>query len=69
MGEKNAEIIEHKYFGGNGSRWALQIMLQLWHDYARNRSWQMIIDALKEMDKPKVIKSIEKEYRISVCSS
>ena len=65
VGESKAEIIQLKH-SGYGFHSPLRLMLTLWYDSIRNHSWKMIIDALRKMDKPQVIESVEKECRISV---
>ena len=57
--DKNTvEIIRATYFGG-GSHSCLQRMLVTWYDSTPDHGWQMIVDALKEMEEIRVIESIE----------
>ena len=56
----NTEVIRAKYFGG-GCHSCLQRMLTVWYDSTTDHSWQMIIDALTDMEKISVVESIEKE--------
>ena len=61
VGMRKAEDIRTTHFGG-GSHSCLQRMLVTWYDYSTNdHSWQMIIDALTEMDQFRVIESIEED--------
>ena len=68
VGKSSADTIWATYFGG-GSHSALQRMLTLWFNSTNDRSWKMIIDALKQMNEYRVIESIEDECQLSVCSS
>ena len=58
VGKSTADIISATYFGG-GSHSCLQRMLSTWYDATVDHSWQMIVDALNEMDEIRVIESIE----------
>ena len=58
VGKSSADIISATHFGG-GSHSCLQRMLATWYESTVNHSWQMIVDALKEMDETRVIESIE----------
>ena len=62
VGKANTEVIRAKYFQG-GNHACLQRMLINWYDSttSTDRSWQVIIDALTEMDEFPVIESIEKD--------
>ena len=63
VGKNDAEIIRAKYFGG-GNHSCLQRMLVAWYDATVDHSWQMIVDALKEMDEIQVIESIEDNCQV-----
>ena len=60
VGMNDAEKIRANHFGG-GNHSCLQRMLLVWYDSTTDHSWQMIIDALTDMDKLSVVESIEKE--------
>ena len=60
VGKGSAENIHHKHTGG-GNHLALKRMLVFWDKSTTDLSWQVIVDALKEMDEPQVIESIKKE--------
>ena len=59
VGEAKARVIHARYYGG-GTHSCLQRLLDVWYRSTIDHSWQMIIDALTEMDKFPVIESIEK---------
>ena len=56
----NAEVIRAKYFGG-GCHSCLQRMLLVWYNSNTDHSWEVIIDALTDMEKLSVVESIKKE--------
>ena len=60
VGKPKAEIIRTTYFGG-GHHSCLQRMLVTWYDSSTDHSWQVIVNALKELDNipASVIKSIK----------
>ena len=58
VGKTKADITSATYFGG-GNHACLQKMLGTWYDSSTDRSWQVIIDALKDMDEFPVIESIK----------
>ena len=58
VGKSKTEIIRATHFGG-GDHSCLQRMLVTWYDSSIDHSWQVIVDALKEMDESCVVKSIE----------
>ena len=62
VGKSNADIIRATYFGG-GVHSCLQSMLSTWYESTVDHSWQMIVDALNEMDEVRVIESIEDNCR------
>ena len=64
VGKNNAENIQCTHFGG-GNRLALQRMLTLWYNSTIDYSWQMIIDALTDMEEACVIESIRRECQIN----
>ena len=68
MGEKEAESIQYKHYGGGHAK-ALEDILKCWLNSGGDHSWQMIVDALKEMKEEKVIESIEKECKVHSYSS
>ena len=63
VGKSNANNIEATHNGG-GSHSCLQRVLVTWYDSTTNHSWQMIVDALRQMDETCVIESIEKECQM-----
>ena len=62
VGKSTANIISATYFGG-GTHSCLQRMLSTWYESTFDRSWQMIVEALEEMKKIRVIESIEKHCK------
>jgi len=50
LGKSKADIIKSTY-GRSGSHECLQKVLGLWFDSTPGHNWQMIIDALTEMEK------------------
>ena len=61
VGKTKAENIRATYFGG-GDHSCLQRMLVTWYDSSTDHRWEVIIEALKEMDANRVIKSIESQF-------
>ena len=59
VGAVEARVIKATHFGG-GNHSCLQEMLVRWYDSTKDHSWQMIINALTEMNEFRVIESIEK---------
>ena len=64
VGENDAKSIAAKHCGG-GYHFALQEMLKAWYESTVDRSWQMIIIALNELERNDVIESIEEECKIT----
>ena len=60
VGKSNADIIKATHYGG-GSHSCLQTVLIIWYESTTNHSWQIIIDALRQMDETRVIESIKEE--------
>ena len=60
VGIIKADNIKADHFGG-GCHSALQRMLVAWYNSTTDHSWQVIIDALTNMDELSVIEAIEKE--------
>ena len=58
VGKSKTEIIRATHFGG-GDHSCLERMLVTWYDSSIDHSWQVIVDALKEMDESRVVESIE----------
>ena len=65
VGMSYTNTIRAKYFGG-GRHACLQRVLVTWYDSTTDHSWQIIVDALKEMEQFRVIECIENECLISV---
>ena len=63
LDEAKARVIKSTYFGG-GNHSCLQGMLGEWYNSTSYHSWQMIVDALEEMEEDRVIESIEKDCLI-----
>jgi len=59
VGTNRAEMIKYKYYG-DSCHSCLQELLVLWYDSTTDHSWQVIIDALTEIEAFPVIESIEK---------
>ena len=60
VGKNDAEVIRADHFGG-GCHSALQSMLVAWYDSTTDHSWQVIIDALTNMNQLSVIEAIEND--------
>ena len=60
VGKENSEIIRATYVGG-GTETCLQRILIVWYYSIKDHSWQMIVDALKQMEEWRVIESITDE--------
>ena len=63
IGDTKTRIIKASHFMG-GDHACLRELLSTWWDSTteQDHSWQVIVDALKEIDKTKVIKDIEKDF-------
>ena len=56
VGKSNADIIKATH-----SHSCLQRVLVTWYESTTNHSWQIIVDALTQMDETRVIESIKEE--------
>ena len=66
LGKNEAESIRSAHYGG-GNHSCLQRMLVAWHNSTTGHSWQMIIDALKEIKEATfVIDDIKAECQMSI---
>ena len=65
VGKNSANFIKGTHYG-DGSHSCLQRVLVTWYESTANHSWQIIVDALRQMDETHVIESIENECLISV---
>ena len=66
VGKSSAEVIRATHYrGGNHS--CLQRMLVAWYDSTVDHSWQMIMDALEEIEGTEPVKdAIKKECQLSI---
>ena len=70
VGTRDADLIKFTHCEG-GYNLALQRTINIWYKSTTDHSWQMIVDALEQIDDTDVtifiIKSIKKECLIPVC--
>ena len=66
VGTDKADFIKANFYGDRGHS-CLQRMLVAWHESTVDHSWQMIMDALEDIDESEPVKdAIKKECQISI---